>query len=523
MPSEVEMADNAEQGINMDPKLVELINTQQDNFQTLEATKNNLKKLSVAARTKHNVGRYWKQAKDQWKAFVETHLQLKGLGVEIPDQYDEKKVEAIAIYKKIKSVIVAFDIEMMDDENDEAAQLDATAELATNVGDDQQQRNPEADAAAGDKSDGSPTDTEGAVGGIVDPPTVVIQRETPVDPKINIISNEDLTKQQANADTQQGYRPINLGQPPAAWQANEANQWTRPPPSREPFLPSANEGIRATQGQTQGNPPRPENAQPGGWFTGWSNQQRTTQEPPVQKTTAPEPQPTTASLMDFMSKFLASQTKTTEALLAQATAAKATAAETTTTPSARGPPAYNRYGLKVPELVLEVFDGDILKYYSFRKTFKNIVQRWQMADVERFLFLRSKLKGVALEELPQEVDEKAYEKAWQNLDARFDNKRMMIEECLRRMINSPTVLFHSSSSQLNFIQRFRRSIYHLECFGVTMSDVMVYHALKSMDAELLQEFERDLGEVDIMPSSSQLEAFLEKQYSITRRTEGAQD
>lgn len=187
---------------------------------------------------------------------------------------------------------------------------------------------------------------------------------------------------------------------------------------------------------------------------------------------------------------------------------------------ARGSPAYNMYDLMVPEDVIEVFEGDVLKFHSFQTTFKIVVERWQMDNIEKFLFLKSKLKGVALEELPLEADDNAYEKSLENLEKRFNNKRVIIEGCLDRLIAAPTVCSGSAESILNFLHLFRSSLCHLQRFEVTSGDYLVHHTMRTMDADMLKEFEIDLGGHNIMPSSAQLESFLEKTYAIAHRTAG---
>jgi hypothetical protein len=95
-------------------------------------------------------------------------------------------------------------------------------------------------------------------------------------------------------------------------------------------------------------------------------------------------------------------------------------------------------GIKIPEIELPKFDGNIKNYKLFKDTFNSIIKRSKTSAIERFALLRSKLQGGALEAIDTlDLTEGNYPKAWEILDKRFNNQRLSIETNLNALMQFP--------------------------------------------------------------------------------------
>lgn len=177
-----------------------------------------------------------------------------------------------------------------------------------------------------------------------------------------------------------------------------------------------------------------------------------------------------------------------------------------------------RFGLKVPQLELEAFSGDVLKYHEFRLTLHTIVDKCQLDPTEKYLLLLSKLRGSALKELPAGLGEASYIQGWINLNNRYDNRRVLIEQCLKTFLNSNPIVTSSHLSMLAGLQMIQQFQQDVRAYELELSDVMMFLAMKKLDQITLRHFENHLGRTTRMPSFEDFTNFLELERAICERT-----
>jgi hypothetical protein len=103
---------------------------------------------------------------------------------------------------------------------------------------------------------------------------------------------------------------------------------------------------------------------------------------------------------------------------------------------------------------IPMFDGDIRQYKVFKDTFNAILRGSRMLPLQKLALLRSKLTGAALRTIePLQMEAVNYEIAWQNLDQTFDNQRKIMERNMWVMRTLPRNL-NDSNSLLSFRQSY---------------------------------------------------------------------
>ena len=98
--------------------------------------------------------------------------------------------------------------------------------------------------------------------------------------------------------------------------------------------------------------------------------------------------------------------------------------------SSRVPFGGYNYGNPVPRLSLEKFDGDILKYHTFKRKFKSCIEEAYQDYNVRMSFLEESCIGKAFEIISglSSFDDRkhAYQLAWERLDRRFGNQTKLM-------------------------------------------------------------------------------------------------
>lgn len=93
--------------------------------------------------------------------------------------------------------------------------------------------------------------------------------------------------------------------------------------------------------------------------------------------------------------------------------------------------------VRLPKINLPLFDGDIQHWLEFRDTYISLIHsNKNMSDINKFHYLRASLKGSAALIL-QSIDfrKENYEIAWDLLQNRFNNERLLISNHINAILN----------------------------------------------------------------------------------------
>ncbi|XP_062537793.1 uncharacterized protein LOC134206117 [Armigeres subalbatus] len=88
--------------------------------------------------------------------------------------------------------------------------------------------------------------------------------------------------------------------------------------------------------------------------------------------------------------------------------------------------------VKLPEISLPTFSGKLGDWVMFRDTFRSLIhQNGELNPMDKFTYLRTSLKGDALMEINTiELSAVNYEVAWQVLQERYENKKLIVKAYL---------------------------------------------------------------------------------------------
>lgn len=110
----------------------------------------------------------------------------------------------------------------------------------------------------------------------------------------------------------------------------------------------------------------------------------------------------------------------------------------------------NRLGLKLPHINIIPFDGKFEEWLEFKETFMSIMRKYNGENSEKFVHLKSFLRGEALDTVKHlKPNNESYEEARVLLIDQFQNKNAIVEAHIATLINLPTIVkqFPSTLSQ----------------------------------------------------------------------------
>jgi len=151
--------------------------------------------------------------------------------------------------------------------------------------------------------------------------------------------------------------------------------------------------------------------------------------------------------------------------------------------------------IQLPKIQLPNFDGDLLRWCAFRDTFKSLVHdNTNLSNIERFHYLMSVVSGNAgsvVRTIP--LSDVNYSVAWNALNERFDNKRLIINAHLEKLFNFPPIKVASLNELKLFLDTFEENINALDKLDVPdkVGYLLFYVASRSLDADTKCLFESE--------------------------------
>ncbi|KAI5632969.1 hypothetical protein NE865_14306 [Phthorimaea operculella] len=96
---------------------------------------------------------------------------------------------------------------------------------------------------------------------------------------------------------------------------------------------------------------------------------------------------------------------------------------------------YANNAVKLPTISLPSFDGSVENWLEYRDTYLSLIHNNDMLGaIQKFHYLRSSLTGSALQVIKSlEFSETNYATAWELLEGRFNNKRLLIHNHVKAL------------------------------------------------------------------------------------------
>lgn len=158
-------------------------------------------------------------------------------------------------------------------------------------------------------------------------------------------------------------------------------------------------------------------------------------------------------------------------------------------------PVLPNVAAKLPLLTLPEFSGSYGEWQRFKDMFRAIVHNNNtLSDVQRFYYLEASLKGepknIIASLAPTDAN---YLTAWQLLEKRYDNKKIIINSHLKEIMELPMCGKESHSSLRNLSNSFFKNYRSLEALGENVSEwntILIYILVTKLDTNTKREWEK---------------------------------
>lgn len=111
----------------------------------------------------------------------------------------------------------------------------------------------------------------------------------------------------------------------------------------------------------------------------------------------------------------------------------------------------------LPPVTIREFCGNYEKWTSFRDAYVSLIHNnTNLARIQKFFYLKSVLKDDALKIIESlEVSDVNYDTAWDLLNERFDNEKLIIKTHVKQIFSLPNIVKDSNVSLRGFIDTFQ--------------------------------------------------------------------
>lgn len=148
---------------------------------------------------------------------------------------------------------------------------------------------------------------------------------------------------------------------------------------------------------------------------------------------------------------------------------------------------------QLPRISLPEFSGGFENWQSFRDNFTVMVDRKNIAAVQKLQYLRLALSGSAAQLINSlEITDVNYQVTWELLTKRFENKRLIVQSHLSKLFAAQRLEKESATDLRCFYDTFTRHLGALKAVGEKVdswSTLLVFLAASKLDARSLMEWD----------------------------------
>ena len=169
---------------------------------------------------------------------------------------------------------------------------------------------------------------------------------------------------------------------------------------------------------------------------------------------------------------------------------------------------------KLPKLEIKPFYGNALEFSSFLQQFEASIGSSSLADVAKFSYLKSLVRGEAAKALGGfALTEENYANALHTLEERFGRKNLVINMLMSEFTDlKPILEIRNTKGLRSLLDRVGTGIRSLESLGIEIDTYGILLApiiRKKLPAELNLMLSRELGKNKAEDSISEIKKFLE--------------
>ena len=165
---------------------------------------------------------------------------------------------------------------------------------------------------------------------------------------------------------------------------------------------------------------------------------------------------------------------------------------------------------KLPESQLPKFSGDYNRWLSFKNTFVAMIDsRDDISDVEKFLYLKSALKGEALSKISIfTTSAEDYKKAWSLLVSTYEIKKIIVVRHLKGILNLPPIERESYESITKLIDSAQQHVSSLQSLNINFGSEALAQIIDSkLPRHLAEKWDEEVKD-DEVPQFDRLCKFL---------------
>lgn len=176
--------------------------------------------------------------------------------------------------------------------------------------------------------------------------------------------------------------------------------------------------------------------------------------------------------------------------------------------------------VKLPKINIPTFSGKYLEWPTFKDLFKSLVHsNDDLEDIQKFHYLKGYLTGEA-EQLVRHISiaDCNYDRCWQLLEERYNNKKYLCQQTLKRLFSQKNIVNESASALKELIDTTNDCLSTLQNIGINVDswDVVVIHILTlKLDIESRRQWEFKISETNLsdeLPTYKQFKEFLTNRY-----------
>lgn len=173
---------------------------------------------------------------------------------------------------------------------------------------------------------------------------------------------------------------------------------------------------------------------------------------------------------------------------------------------------------KLPKITIPSFSGKYHEWSTFRDLFVSLVHNNKnLDDVQRLHYLRSQLQGEAeqlIRHIP--ITQANYQKCWNVLTSRYNNKRFMANCILKRLLSQRGMSVESSNALKELLDTTNDCLHELTNLGVQVDawDIIIIYLISSkLDAETRKQWELQVSQsCEELPTFKSFQDFLETRF-----------
>lgn len=148
--------------------------------------------------------------------------------------------------------------------------------------------------------------------------------------------------------------------------------------------------------------------------------------------------------------------------------------------------------VKLPDITLPTFNGDVTNWLEFRDTFEALIHRSDLKPIHKLKYLRSCLTDGALNVIASlEYCEESYQIAWRLICDRYNNPKVLITNHLRALFNIDIVQSTPSALRtfVDDITRHLRTLNNLKIVTENWDILVVFLLSSKLENSLQRKWE----------------------------------